>query len=337
MVKKIINKRSLFLFIIILQTASLLLACDISDKQEQSTGLKLRDSQISFLDQDEGVNILSTEDEYIKGLSRFDYKAKLKTDTALNLEERREFYKDAVLAWNDLEKKRISGAIEDINKRIVDLNLNLPERIGFIKTNGMEEGGAAYTRGAYIVLPEDYVEKTSDERLKNLIVHELFHVYSRYNQDLHDDLYGIINYKRCEELEFPGEIKDLKISNPDAPLNNYYIECTYQSKLYNFIPVIYSSSAYDGGSFFRTLVDEMLAIEIVDGRPEPVYENGKLVLANKGDLEDFYEKIGTNTEYTFHPEETLADNFVILIMDEEAPSKWVIDRLKNVIEVGPNK
>ncbi|WP_432664071.1 hypothetical protein R9X47_26515 [Wukongibacter baidiensis] len=330
-----INTRSIFLFIIILMTASLLLACNAGEKQEQSIELKLGDSEISFLNKDEGVNILAAEDDYIKGLSSYDYAAKLKTDTALNLEERREFYKDAVLAWNDSEKQKISSAIEDIDKRIADLKLNLPEEIGFIKTNGTEEGGAAYTRGVCIVLPEDYVAKTSDDRLRNLIIHELFHVYSRYNEDLHDDLYGIINYKRCEELEFPDEIKDLKISNPDAPLNNYYIECTYNGKSYNFIPVIYSSAAYEGGSFFRTLIDEMLAIEVIDGKPEPIYEDGKIVLANKEDLEDFYEKIGTNTDYTFHPEETLADNFVILVMNEEAPSKWVIDEMKKVIQGEP--
>ena len=43
--------------------------------------------------------------------------------------------------------------------------------------------------------------------------------------------------------------------------------------------------------------------------------------------------IGQNTEYLIHPEETLADNFAIMVMEKQpARSQWVIDKMKSLLE-----
>ncbi len=77
--------------------------------------------------------------------------------------------------------------------------------------------------------------------------------------------------------------------------------------------------------------------------------NGEVQVTRNGDstvriknITGFYEQIGTNTQYIIHPDEVLADNFVLMslsIEDESVlknfnirtPGKQLIDDLKSII------
>lgn len=285
----------------------------------------------SFIDGEEAINVLAEEDDYIIKFSKFDYASKFKSDVPLTLDERKMVLKDHVLSWNDEQIAIIDKHMEDILSRVENMNIDMPE-IQFILTDSSDEGGAAYTRGQSIILKPNMV--TSSVGTKRLIAHEMFHVYSRAHKDLRQAMYGVIHYEMCEELVIPDDLKDLTISNPDAPDNNFFITGLYEGEAMSFIPVIYSTSPYDiqkGGSFFTTLKDDMLAVKIVDGIPEPIYVNDQLLIVKKEEIENYYELIGNNTNYTYHPEETIADNFVLLLFEESAPSQWVIEGLKDII------
>ena len=46
----------------------------------------------------------------------------------------------------------------------------------------------------------------------------------------------------------------------------------------------------------------------------------------------FYDKIGLNTKYIIHPEEILADNFVILVQGKtDIPSPEIIESMRNIL------
>jgi hypothetical protein len=291
-------------------------------------------SGIVFLSANEAAETLAEEDEYIKGLSRFDYASKMKLAKQADYNERLEFYNDACLDWEPGDIERVAAAIQSFNAKISKLNLNLPPVISLIKTNGNEEGGAAYTRGVSIAFPELYLKKLPQDKFIKIFVHEIFHVFSRFNKELREEIYAVIQYKKCNELQLPPELKDFEISNPDAPDNNYYISCTYKGAEYDFIPILYSNEPYDisrGLSFFRYLHDDMLAVEIIDDNPVPIYKNEQLLIVKKEELSAFYEKIGRNTDYTFHPEETMADNFVFLVFGDKVPSPEIVRNLKQAI------
>ena len=50
-------------------------------------------------------------------------------------------------------------------------------------------------------------------------------------------------------------------------------------------------------------------------------------------LPDYIKKVGENTNYLIHPEEILADNFAIMVLDKKpVQSKWVIDKMKPLLE-----
>lgn len=286
-----------------------------------------------FLDKEAAVEVLATEDDYLIKLSQFDYASKYNSDKPLNKEELKTAYGITVLEYSDDQKKVIAEAMLHIKEKLDPLGVDMPE-ISFILTSNADEGGTAYTRGASIILKSRHIGSKSSRGLEELIVHEMFHVYSRTHKDLRKDMYKVIGYQPCEELVIPSELADFMISNPDAPDNNFYIEGIFEEKEYAFIPIIYSSEAYEigsGRSFFETLKDEMLAVTIIDGKAEPVRMNGELLVVSKAQVGGFYDKIGMNTDYTYHPEETMADNFVFLVFGDEVKSPWVVEGLKKVI------
>lgn len=286
-----------------------------------------------FADKDQAVAILAADDDYTTKLSQFDYASKFKSDKALDIDERASVYADLVLEWSDEQKAVIDKAMVGVNERLAKLKIEIPE-IEFILTSPEDEGGAAYTRANMIILKPRHV-KSHSLSLEHLIAHEFFHVYSRLNKGKRPDMYKIITYMPCEELVVPDELKDLMISNPDAPDNNFYITCDYKDQTYDFIPIIFSTEAYDiqaGGSFFRTLRDDMLAVTIEEGVPKPIYEEGQLLIVSKDDLTGFYDKIGKNTSYTYHPEETMADNFVLMLYESSVPNPEILSALKAVME-----
>ncbi|MBI9014892.1 MAG: hypothetical protein JEZ08_21865 [Clostridiales bacterium] len=287
----------------------------------------------SFLEKAAAIEVLSTEDDYLVKLSQFDYASKYNSDKPLNKEELERAYDLTVLEYSDDQKKVIAEAMLHIKEKLDPLGVDMPN-ISFILTSNADEGGAAYTRGTSIVLKSRHIGSKTSKGLEELIVHEMFHVYSRTHKDLRKDMYEVIGYQACEELVIPSELADYMISNPDAPDNNFYIEGLFEGKNYAFIPIIYSSEAYEinsGRSFFETLNDDMLAVTIVDEVAKPIRINDELLIVSKNQIEDFYDKIGMNTDYTYHPEETMADNFSFLVFGDKVKSPWVVEGLKKVI------
>jgi hypothetical protein len=48
-------------------------------------------------------------------------------------------------------------------------------------------------------------------------------VFSRYNPEVREKLYEIIGFYKVGEIELPEGLFERKISNPDAPVNEFAI------------------------------------------------------------------------------------------------------------------
>ncbi len=77
------------------------------------------------------------------------------------------------------------------------------------------------------------------------------------------------------------------------------------------------SERYDvkkGGEFFDSMDFRLLVLDEAGGRFRPsVLPDGKPRLLNPAEVPDYLDQIGRNTGYIIHPEEILADNFVLLV------------------------
>jgi hypothetical protein len=302
---------------------------------QQTQLVQLSEAQIIFASSKEAVQYLKSEDVFLQNLSPFDRSARLKTRKNVSAAEYVKFMTAQTLNWNSGEKQKIN----DIMQRIISLTssykLLFPKEIVFVKTTGKEEGNAAYCRGTnVIVLPSEYAALPAD-RLYRLVFHELFHIFSRNNPEIQEQLYGIISFKKCRELKTPDDLFKRKITNPDAVSNNYCFSSTINGKTYDLMPILLSSSDYDekkGGEFFDYL--ELYFIAVTDNGTNmvPLLENNKYVLLTLDEVPGYMNMVGKNTDYIIHPEEIMADNFVLLMNNaKNRPSMDLLEKMKKIL------
>jgi hypothetical protein len=298
--------------------------------------MPLGNATMHFASQSEGRQILTAKDDFIQRLSPFDRSARMKTDKAVSEDELLAFIGRNVEEWSKDETQTVQEAIEALQPLVRDLRLSLPPAVQLIKTTGTEEGNAAYTRTSAIVLPKIELSKGQKD-IQKLICHELFHILSRQNPALREKLYGIIGFTKCHEIELPPELERRKITNPDAPRNDHFIRLTIDGHESLAVPILLSSvETYDvkrGGEFFAYLQFQFLLVE-KDGRSgnlKPVTEGSSPKLVGMERVSGFMEQVGRNTDYIIHPEEILADNFALLVLD--APNVASPEILRKMREV----
>jgi hypothetical protein len=292
---------------------------------------------VDFASADKGKEILMTRDDFIERLSPFDRAARMKTDKIVSERDFLIFVGNNVLPWDEAEKQKIANAFRGIQPRVEALSLLFPERIYMVKTTGNEEGGAAYTRGNAIILPK--AKLASETRaIQMLICHELFHILSRSNPDLRERLYGAIGFIKCNEVEFPVNLRSRKITNPDAPKNDHCIRLQVGGKESWAVPILFASTEkYDtsrGGEFFDYLNFQFLLVERSGDPPivRPLLDGPQPRVVAIQQVSGFFEQVGRNTGYIIHPEEILADNFALLVFGERnVPSPDVLERIKMVL------
>ena len=299
-------------------------------------------TDIIFAGVEDAKKRLTEKDEFIKSLSPFDRSARLMTDKPVSEEEFLKYAAEQVMPWTDDDIKRLRPVIGSVSAKLKRFKLHYPQKILLIKTTGLEEGGAAYSRPNGIVIPQNMLIQNYIG-LEMTLIHELFHIFTANNPKLKEALYGVIHFQECNEIELPEKFRDIKITNPDGIKNDHYIEVKHQDNVIQVVPLLYSSSdKYDaakGGSFFNYLRINFLVIEKAGEkwRYKPG-ENNEPVLIEFSQVPDYFEKIGFNTSYTFSPDEILAENFVLLVQQTEpVKSEWVIEGMRKILQSNQDK
>ena len=165
------------------------------------------------------------------------------------------------------------------------------------------------------------------------MVHELFHLYTRGHPKEKEILYRSIGFSKFREIEFPNSLKNKKITNPDAPINDSMIKVRSQNDEVWVMPILYSSSENyslkKGGEFFSYLQFKLLVL--ADKNRVNTYNADKPVILDVSQVKGFFEQIGKNTKYILHPEEILADNFAALVLKKDKmPSPEILEKIRKV-------
>lgn len=307
-----------------------------NEPQKSEEGINLyENTKVFFAGIDEAKQTLMAKDKFINSMTALDRRVSMNSEKPVSEKEYLDFVGEQALAWNESEKVRIKVTIENLVYRLKDYNLNLPPKILLIKTTGKEEGGAAYCRDNAIVLPLNILDSQGSD-LETLITHELFHIYTKNNLKTRETLYGVINFKKCEKAELPKKLLDIELTNPDVPLERYYVEVEHEGENIYIIPMITlpDFNPQNRLPFFNYLKLELVEVKKVDGECRYVRnEHGEPVVFNVRELPDYLKKVGENTNYVIHPEEILADNFAIMVLGKRpVKSKWVIDKMRALLK-----
>jgi hypothetical protein len=272
---------------------------------------------VEFGDAAACARVLSTRDVFVRAMSPFDRSARLKTDRDVSESEYLAFVARQAMDWTSSEKLRVMPILESFRAKTAALNLRFPPLILLLKTTGLEEGMAAYCRGPAIVIPAKLIDGDQTQ-LEPLIFHELFHVYRSHNPAERSALYKIVGFHVCPEIVLPPELSARKITNPDAPLLDSFIQVRAGNSSVAATPVLFArTKRYDtktGGEFFDSMVFKLLILARPDSGFQPaLLPDGGADLRSPADIPDYLDQIGRNTKYIIHPDEILADNFVLMI------------------------
>jgi hypothetical protein len=166
--------------------------------------------------------------------------ARQKTTEPTNLKEFLRFAADAGRGWTAVEKANWKALVGKLSDAMKGLNLHVPN-IDLVKTSGEEEfGGAAYTRRHAIMLSgsSTSLPTTDFRRAYFLLAHELFHVLSRTDPLLRDDLYALLGFRTVDGFEYPAELEERRVSNPDSFEYLHTVTVQSGSQSVDVIPVI---------------------------------------------------------------------------------------------------
>lgn len=266
-------------------------------------------SRVAFTTRAEGRAEIVKSDYYSQNQSQFDRSAKtMRLDTV----SEKGYLENAarhVHGWTLDEVAYLTRVIATANQRMQDLRLavELPETLVLVKTDGWEEGGAnGYTRANAIYLNRNSLSE-------QLLLHELFHVISRYNTARIDEIYATLGFRRCNEVAFD---LDTKITNPDAPFLRHYISLRVNGQPTEAVLALVAKRAYAGGGFFEYVSKKIVAVEGPDNAKVVRKVNGGPMMFDHRAAIDLYDQIGRNTSYTIHQEEVSADHFELLMSGE---------------------
>lgn len=287
----------------------------------------LSGTKIKFATQEEAQKLLSTSDEYTQNLTRFDIQSKTQNTGASSESDYLQHAADQARDWVDVEIAQmtffIEASIPFFQNR--SINLNLPDEIILVKSSMQEEGGAnGYTRANVMVL--------RGASTQALFLHELFHIYSRYNPEKRDELYATINFEPSNLIQYPSAIADRIISNPDAITLEHYLTTQIDSQDQDVVFIIHSEEDYNGGSFFDYLKQSLMVVEGSAQNKTVKLENDLPILRNFNDSPNLKDLIGRNTNYTLHPEEIIAEHFQLMLQGIPVPEPQYLDALEEALK-----
>lgn len=270
-----------------------------------------------FATADEGAIVVTAEEGYTAELQPREIAIRAGDTAARSFADLQPAYAADVEAWTEEEKDALRAVIAGLMPKIEAVDSLLPETVLLVKTGEVVEGGLPHTRGNAIIFAGGGIP--SGGPLKALFLHELHHVLSRANAELHDDYFAIIGFEPCR-FEEPAALREIRLSNPDAPTYRHYVpavpgEGAPFSGADGVIPYLFTGQSYNGSGRLPDYFGfGLLPVSVGEGTCTALAERPNELL-QPGQVPAFGEMIGENTGYVIHPEETLADNFVFWALE----------------------
>jgi len=235
------------------------------------------------------------------------YQEMLKSEMQDFTPEERAFMKDVFAA--------AKSALDKINPNL------MPGHIELIKTKINHYGpNVYYTREDAIILPDNIFETPSIEVQMPVMLHEIFHILSRYHKGFREKMYALIGFKRYEEeLILPKEVSDKLLTNPDGVSRKYAIPLKDENEKVQWaLPLILSNKLrFDPAmpTFFSYLSFDLYPlIKITENQVTLGLNRAGGSSLSAAHNADFFKQIKDNTQYIIHPDEIMADNFMMAVI-----------------------
>ena len=284
----------------------------------------------------QGRAVLGNQDDWIVATSDFQRAAVIDVAPPVTPARFLAFAADTVKPWSAPQEARWRKALDALAPRFAALKVPLPAEVLLVNTDGRDAANAPYTRANAVMLPMAALKEGSTESPPDatLLAHELFHVVSRHSPELATRLYAAIGYEPVAPLQWPAAWLPARIANPDAPHDRHAMRVSIGGRGAMVMPLLMASRTdlKPGESFFSVADVRLLEVTTSPAGPTlPVMRDGQPVWHAPGSVPDFLDKLGANTGYIIHPEETMADNFALLITGARANNRGLLTRIESVL------
>ena len=314
---------------LLLSISLLFIDCKSSKNDGATTEDQTSQEYLVFLDKEAAEKQINKDatDGFFEFLTIADMSIQLKKpDMPQSVEASRSLYQDMLRSemqnFSGEEKVFINVVFASAQSALEKINSKLmPDRIELIKTKTNHYGpDVYYTREDAIILPDNIFMEPSVEEQMPIMLHEIFHILSRYNKSFRDEMYALIGFSEFEEeLILPREIAERVLTNPDGARRDYAIKLKDENGVeQSALPLILSTKKrYDPGmsSFFGYLSFDLFPLIKVTRNQVTLGLNkkGESTLS-VGHNVDFFNQIKDNTQYIIHPDEIMADNFMMAVI-----------------------
>ncbi|MEO5880934.1 MAG: hypothetical protein ABIQ06_00820 [Caldimonas sp.] len=293
-------------------------------------------ARVRFASIEEGRALLGADDAWIAATSDFQRAATAGVRPPMSRRAFQAYLASRVRSWPAAAVRRWQAAVAAVMARASALGVPLPPELLIINTDGRDAANAPYTRGHAIVLPTAAL-LAGNRQMSDpfLIAHELFHVVSRHNPGLADRLYAIIGFEPVEPLQWPVSWLPARIANPDAPLDRHAMRLAIDGRDTLVMPLLVArrTELGPGESFFDVMDVRLLEVTAAFGQPTlPVLRNGEPVWHSPERLAAYVARLGGNTGYIIHPDETLADNFAQLLTGQPVNNPALLREIEAVLQ-----
>ena len=278
----------------------------------------------------EGRRVLSADDDWLAVTGGFQRRAMMGTTQPVTLAQFRQWNADAVQPWAAAPRQRWLAAARAVEARVRELRLPLPPETLLVASNGQESAGMPYTRANAIVFTTAAAVPPSADAW--LLAHELWHVVSRHAPGLVDRVYREIGFEPMPELVQPAMWDEIRIANPDAPGNRHALRTEIDGRTVLLTPLLVAArTTLQPNEPFAALFE----VRLVEVQPDADRRRSRVVLRDGAPVwlavdrvPAFLERLGGNTPYVIHPEETMADNIAFLLTGRPARNAGLLRRIE---------
>jgi hypothetical protein len=295
------------------------------------------DTRFAFATQAQARAALGAHDDYVSATSALERSVVLGTAEALSTERFTAAMQATALDWTEDERRALAGVLARAEAFLSAMKWQGPSTIFMVKSLDRLMEGFPHTRGNTIVIQEGMVRDmlARPAMMEFLVVHEAFHVLSRANPGLREELYRAIGFRACARVELPEALERLRVTNPDAPASRHAIAVRWRGRAVEVLPFVhFASEPVDPkGGFVSQMRTSWLIVERAPERCVARDAGAKLE-----ELEGLRAQVGNNTGYLIHPEEILADNFALLFRETVTPgvakirSPEILERIRTIVQ-----
>lgn len=287
---------------------------------------------VRFASVETAVRWLAADDEWLRAAGPFHLRAIMGRPDAVSKEEFRRWVGSVAVPWPAEPQRRWTRALEAVAPGWNALRLPLPAEVSLLATTGQEQSGQPHTRGQAIMLPVGFKSVAVAEDA-SVMAHELWHVASRGAPDLATRLYAEIGFEPMPPLIYPEVWAPIRLANPDAPEHRLAMRVSIGGREARVTPVLVATRTElkPGETFFSVLDVRLLEVQTGGSVSRAVLRDGQPVWHPLNGEHDYLKRLGGNTGYVIHPEETIADNIALLAMGRPGRNAELLARIKAVL------